>query len=597
MNIYAKRISSLQKLMKQENLNAYIVPTADPHFNEYLPECFNDRVFISGFTGSAGTLVVLAKSAHLFTDGRYWIQAEKELLGSNIVLEKQSLQHNFISFLSKVLENEACIGVNDRILSMSFNKELKKQCKKGKFELKYLDLSSKIISPRPPLPQKEIFEQKIAYQGARVVQKLRKIRAKMQESKANYHFISSLDDIAYITNLRGLDIDFNPVFLSFLLIDQSKASLFVAKDKLSTRLINKLELQGFTVYKYEEVDQILAQIEGESILLDPQKTSVHFANLLKSKNNKLIKATNPSTLLKACKNSKEIKNIKNAMKADAIALCHFFAWLEKAIKREPKLNELDIDARLSAFRARHPLYICNSFSTIAGFNANSALPHYRATKNNYSYISKNGLLLIDAGAQYQNGTTDLTRIAPIGRVSSAQKKDYTLVLKSLIALSTATFPKNIALPLLDSLARVNLWDFNLDYMHGTGHGVGYFLNVHEAPVGISYFSKLKTHNKAKEGMISSIEPGIYRKNKWGIRLENLVVIVESEKKEREFGEFLRFETLSLCPFESLLIDFSMLNEKEKTWLSQYHQKIFKTVSPYLEGSSLNWLKKKIKKFI
>ncbi len=593
-NVYASRVKALQELMKAANLNAFVVLTADIHFSEYLPECFAHRAFVSGFTGSAGTLVVLENAAYLFTDGRYWLQAQGELKGSGIVLEKQSREHSFVNFLSKTLMKGVCVGINPEHLSISAAKELKKAFKNKKIKLKFKDLVSEIFTPRPPLPSAEIFAHKASFCGASVAEKLREIRAKMSEKKASHHFISTLDDIAYITNLRGLELPFTPVFLSFLLIDKHSATLFVNSRKVPPRLALRLKKQGVNLKNYESVWQILGTLKNAKVLVEPSKTSVFAAKVLKKNKNKLIKAPNPSTLMKACKNLKEIKHIKNAMIADGVALCEFFAHFESAVKRGERLSELDIDAKLTALRAKAPLYLCNSFATIAGFNANSALPHYQAMPQKFSQIQGSGLLLIDSGAQYQNGTTDITRVLGVGRVSKEQKRDYTLVLKALITLSRAVFPVNTALPLLDSLARANLWAHGLEYMHGTGHGVGYFLGVHEAPVSISHFSALNAQNKAREGMISSIEPGIYREGKWGVRLENLAVLTKANTKERGFGEFLRFETLTLCPFERSLIDFALLDSAEKSWLASYHKKVFRALAPHLKGTALSWLKRKTK---
>ena len=591
-NVYASRVKALQRLMKRASLNAFIVPTADIHFDEYLPKCFAHRAFMSGFTGSAGTLVVFENSAHLFTDGRYWLQAQSELQGAEIMLEKQTPTHTYAEFLAQKLKKGAFVGINSRHLSINSAKELEKAFEKKQIQLKFEDLLSELLPPCP-LPKAQIFEQKSTYAGLNVALKLNEIRAKMSELNATHHFISTLDDIAYITNLRGFDIAYNPVFLSFLLISKHSATLFVDCAKVPKHLALKLKKQGIILSEYENFKQNLSELKNAKVLLDDKSTSVFVANLLAKNQNELIKSPNPSLLMKACKNSKEIKHIKNAMVADGVAMCEFLASLESAIKRGERLNELDIDTKLTAFRAKNPLYICISFATIAGFGANSALPHYGATPEKFSEIQGKGLLLIDSGGHYQNGTTDITRVIGVGRVSSACKRDYTLVLKALISLSCATFPKNIALPLLDSLARANLWECGLEYMHGTGHGVGYFLSVHQAPVAISHFSALNADNKAKAGMISSVEPGIYREGKWGVRLENLVAIVNATTKERGFGEFLRFETLTLCPFERHLIDFSLLDDKEKSWLDGYHKRVFRLLAPHLSTKALKWLEKKL----
>lgn len=601
-NVFAGRVESLQRLMKSHNLRAFIVPSNDIHNNEYLPECFKDRAFMSGFSGSAGTLVVCEKSAHLFTDGRYKIQAKIELKGSGIALEKDA---DYARFLQDALKNGALkkgdsIGVNPKALSINAHKTLKKSLKGVKICL--VDLVSEIWN-RPPLPSEAIFAQDKRFVGASVGDKLKAIRAKMAELGAEWHFISALDDIAWITNLRGSDVAHNPVFMAFMLISQSDSTLFV-RHKIDKKIAQNLAKFGIKIEKYERVESLLRNIKGVKILLDAQKTSVYIAKIFKSEGNKIIRATNPSVLLKAQKNAREIKHIKEAMISDGTALCEFFAWLEKVLEsrldsanhdssdKKAILTELDIDTQITAFRAQNPLYICNSFATIAGFNANGALPHYRASAEHFSEIKDDGLLLIDSGAQYQNGTTDITRVVGVGRVSDAQKRDYTRTLKALIALTAAIFPANTALPLLDSIARMPLWVEGIEYMHGTGHGVGYFLNVHEAPVAISRFAPQNSQNSARVGVISSIEPGIYREGKWGIRLENLVAITKAQTAEDDFGEFLRFETLTLCPFERDLINFDLLDSAEKAWLEAYHKKVFKALAPRLKGGALAWLRRK-----
>lgn len=615
-NIFAKRIKSLQKLMRAQNLRAFIVPSNDIHSNEYLPECFKDRAFMSGFSGSSGTLVVCENSAHLFTDGRYKIQAKNELKGSKIALEKDA---DFVAFLQTMLQNGALkkgdlVGVNPNAISINAHNALKKALKGVKISL--IDLVSEIWE-HPPLPKEPIFAHNVRFVEESTDKKLEAIRAEMKSLGAKVHFISALDDIAWITNLRGSDVEHNPVFMAFLLISQSDSTLFV-RHKIDKKSSQNLAKFGIKIAKYESVESHLREIKGEKILLDAQKTSIYIAKILKKGGNKIIRATNPSVLLKARKNAREMGYIKDAMIADGVALCEFFAWFEgqnaldsanrgknSGVKstnqrrdssndftKSAILNEIDIDTQITAFRAKNRFFICNSFATIAGFNANGALPHYRASAEHCSEIKGDGLLLIDSGAQYQNGTTDITRVVGVGRVSKAQKRDYTRVLKALIALSTAIFPKNLALPLLDSLARADLWREGIEYMHGTGHGVGYFLNVHESPIAISRFAPQNTENSAREGVITSIEPGIYREGKWGIRLENLVAISKAKTAEVDFGEFLCFETLTLCPFEADLIDFALLNSAEKAWLEAYHKKVFKALAPHLKGNALAWLKRK-----
>ncbi len=583
MNIYKQRISLLQKLMCENKIDFYLVLSTDPYLSEYLSEHYQTRAFLSGFTGSAGTLVITQKKAFLFTDGRYYLQAKKELLGSKIELEKQDL----LKWLKQNLSKNSTLASDFALLPLSLKKELDKICK-----LLHKDFIPKIWLQRPPLPKAQIYEHEAKFCSHTRKEKIRLVREKMNEVSADFHLISSLDDIAWITNLRGSDIEFNPVFLSYLLIFKDKIFLFVDKDKIKLKLQNKLEKEGILLKNPKEFKTELKKLKNANLLLESSKTTALVLKIL-HKSAKIIDKINPSTLLKACKTPKEIAHIKEAMIEDGIALCSFFAYFEEALKQKIKLSEADIDTKLTEFRAKNALFVSNSFATIAGFNKNGAFIHYKADEKKSTKIAGNGLLLIDSGAQYKNGTTDITRVLGVGKVSKEQKRDYTLVLKAHINLASAIFPQELSMSLLDSLARAPLWSENLDYAHGTGHGVGYFLNVHEAPQSISLFRTKNAHNNAKEGMLTSIEPGIYRKNLWGVRLENLALNVKVKSKS-EFGEFLRFEILSLCPFEPKCIDKKMLNPKEKAWLNNYHQKVFEKLAPRLDKKTLKWLKEKTK---
>ena len=580
MNIHKQRVEALRELMKKNKFDAFIVLSADSHLSEYLPEHFKTRVFMSGFKGSVGTLLISQKDAFLFVDGRYFLQAQKELNGSTISLQKQ----DFLSFMKENFNNTHKIGTDFSVLSYELYKNLKEFV-----NLSDKDLVSKLWQDRPALPDAEIYEHENKYCFNTRDKKLELIREKMLSLNAQAHLISSLDDIAWITNLRGSDVSFNPVFLSHLLILKNEALLFVNESKIPNKLKAKLEKDGFCLCAYESLQKHLKTLKNTTLLLESTKIATSFVlNLDKSV--KLIEQINPSTFLKSCKSPKEIKFIQDAMIEDGVALCKFFAWLEEAIKNE-KISELDIDTKLTEFRKQSPLYISNSFATIAGFDKNAALPHYRASKESFSYLKKDGLLLLDSGAQYQNGTTDITRVVPLGKVNKEQILDYTLVLKANIAMSSLIFPKNVPMPLLDSVARTPLWALGLDYMHGTGHGVGYFLNVHEGPQVLSYFAPVLEKTRAKEGMITSIEPGLYRAGKWGIRLENLVA--NANVKKSEFGEFLGFKILTLCPFEPNFIDLSLLDEKEKTWLKTYNKEVFEKLAPNLKDKkALAWLEKR-----
>lgn len=592
MNEYALRIKAFQKELKKAGLDAYIVLSSDPHSSEYLPEYWKDRVFLSGFKGSVGTLIITQSKAHLFVDGRYILQAQNELKGTDIDLSFQNTAQFYTSWLSKQLSQNAKVGINTRVLSLSIKKTIKKTLKTKNIILKHSNIVDRIYINRPSLPSEKIYEHKSIFCGLSRVEKLKLIRERMNALNATHHLICSLDDIAWISNLRGSDVNYNPVFLSFLLISKNEAYLFVESSKINSELKNALARDGINIKEYEEIDKYLSSLKKASVLIDPSKANVYLINLFK-KDCKIIKDINPSTLLKSTKTLKETRLLKQAMIEDGVALCEFFSWLNEAIKQNLNINELDIDSKLREFRAKRKLYIGNSFNTIAGFNANGALPHYSATKISFSEIKGDGLLLIDSGGQYQNGTTDITRVASIRKVTKEQKRDYTLVLKALIAMSEALFPEDISPTTIDSIARANLWREQIDYKHGTGHGVGYFLNVHEGPQVLSIYGINSKYNMLKPQMILSIEPGIYKEGKWGVRLENLVM-VHKPKQRGEFGVFLGFETLTLCPFELKCIDTSMLNEDEKKWLNNYHKLVFKSLSPHLKGKALTWLKQNTK---
>lgn len=593
MNLYQQKIAQLRDLMKKNHIDAYLILSSDPHLNEYLPDFYQNKTFISGFKGSAGTLIFTHKKAFLWTDGRYWLQAEKELKGSSIELQKQDHTNTFLNWLKENLKNNEILGTDFSLLSLNLFENLQTNCQA---RLKHIDLISPLWQDRPNLPKSKIYEHKIKYCGYSRQEKIKQIREKMQDLNAQNHLISSLDDIAWITNLRGSDIEYNPVFLSYLLIGQKTILLFIDQNKIDSKLEKKLNQDGIYIKNYCEIYQEIQKLRDTNLLIEPTKTTALLIQYL-HKSVKIIKEINPSTYLKSIKTQKEIKHIENAMIEDGVALCRFFTWLEENIKKNKHISELDIDLKITEFRAKSPYYISNSFATIAGFNANGACVHYKVTKKNFSYIKDNGLLLIDSGAQYENGTTDITRVVAIGKVSKEQIYDYTLVLKAHIAISSTIFPKDIPMPLLDAISRAPLWKNQLDYMHGTGHGVGYFLNVHEGPQTLSYFAPVLEKTKAKEGMLTSIEPGIYKKDKWGIRLENLVLNTKVKNpKNKDYGEFLYFKPLTLCPFELKCINKTLLNKDEKSWLNAYHKKVYNKLSIKLknEPKVLKWLKNKTK---
>lgn len=591
MNIFAKRVGKLREVMQEKGLDAYLVVSADPHLSEYLSDYYKVKDYLSGFQGSVGTLVFTQKEAYLWVDGRYWLQAQKQLEGSGIALQKQNKDNTFQNWLKRNLKQGQILGSDFAVLNLALKQELENFCM-----LKHCDLIALMWSDRPSLPKAQIYAHEKAYCALSAKEKIALIRQKMCELGAENHLISSLDDIAYLTNLRGADVEYNPVFLSHLLIKQNETLLFVDEGKISSALKEELENEGILIYAYESVIEELKRLENTTLLIEPAKMTALLVEALNF-SVKLVEEINPSTHLKAVKGAREISHIEDAMVEDGVALCRFFAWLEEALEQKQKINEVDIDTRITEFRAKSPFYISNSFATIAAFKGNGAFPHYKAERQNCLDIEGDGFLLIDSGGQYKNGTTDITRVVPVGVLCEEQIHDYTLVLKAHIAISRAIFPKNIAMPLLDAIARQPLWEEQLDYIHGTGHGVGYFLNVHEGPQVLSYFAPVLEKTRAKEGMLSSIEPGIYKAGKWGVRLENLVVNTKVENpKNSAYGEFLYFKPVTLCPFELSCIDVKLLDEKEKRWLNAYHQKVRDKLASRLkdEPKALKWLEVRTK---
>ena len=579
MEIYKKRLGLLRKNMRENHLDVCVILNSDPHLNEYLPEHYQAIKWLCGFDGSAGTLVVTHDYAGLWTDGRYFEQALRQL-PSDVVLEKQSATQNYKRQLANF---SGKIGIDFAILPFAAYKELCALLNPA--SLVDCDCVGNIWKERPKRAANAIYAHNLDISRA---QKLRDVRAKMRQMGAEWHFISSLDDIAWITNLRGSDILYNPVFSAFLLISANKAQLFLHRHSLLESLQKELHNDGFSLFPYKNAQKELAKLKKRRVLVD--RITTRTARILQQNGNKLREELAPSTLQKACKSEAVVARIQDAMIRDGIALCRFFAWLEGALLGEI-LDECDIDTHLTAFRAEMEHYVGNSFATIAGFGANGALPHYQAKRGACAKLLGDNLLLLDSGAQYLDGTTDITRVVPVGNPSEAQKRDYTLVLQAHIAIAQARFPDKIAMPLLDSIARAPLWQHGLDYAHGTGHGVGYFLNVHEGPQSLSLNAPISPRTRVHAGMVTSIEPGIYREGQWGVRLENLVVA-----KASAHAGFLEFVPLTLCPFEPRLIVRTMLTEAQKEWLDSYHARVWELLAPHLSGDVREWLAKRVEKF-
>ncbi|KWB82254.1 peptidase M24 [Burkholderia ubonensis] len=584
------RLALLRGAMARENLAAYLVPSADPHLSEYLPERWQARRWLSGFTGSVGTLVVTADFAGLWVDSRYWVQADAELAGSGVQLMKmtggqQSAPH--VDWLAQNVPSGATVGVDGAVLGMAAARALSAALSARGIALRTdLDLLDAIWPERPGLPDDAVFEHAAPQADTTRASKLADVRRAMRAQGAQWHFVSTLDDLAWLFNLRGADVSFNPVFVAHALIGTERATLFVADGKVSLALAASLAQDGVDVRAYDAARAALAALpDGATLLIDPRRVTYGTLEAVPA-GVKLVEAVNPSTFAKSRKTSAEIEHVRVTMEHDGAALAEFFAWFEQAVNRDT-ITELTIDERLTAARARRPGYVSRSFATIAGFNANGAMPHYRATPESHATIAGDGLLLIDSGGQYVSGTTDITRVVPVGMVGDLQRRDFTIVLKSMMALSRARFPRGIRSPMLDAIARAPMWAAGLDYGHGTGHGVGYFLNVHEGPQVISHYAPAEPYTAMEEGMITSIEPGLYRPGKWGVRIENLVV--NRAAGQTEFGDFLAFETLTLCPIDTRCVLVEMLHEEERAWLNAYHATVRERVGRHVSGDAKAWL--------
>ena len=583
-----QRLARIRQLMREEGIHALLVPSADPHLSEYLPGYWQGRQWLSGFHGSVGTLIVTLDFAGVWADSRYWEQATKELEGSGIELVKLVPgQPGPLDWLGEQTPEGGVVAVDGAVMAVASARTLSSKLESRGARLRTdIDLLHKVWTDRPALPNQPVYAHLPPQATVSRVEKLAKLRESLRERGADWHFIATLDDIAWLFNLRGADVSFNPVFVSFALIGQQQATLFVALDKVDAALRATLEQDGVTLRDYSEAVVALREVpSGASLQIDPARVTV---GLLGNLDNgvKLVEGLNPTTLAKSRKTPADAEHIRQAMEQDGAALCEFFAWLESAWGRE-RITELTIDEHLTAARMRRPDFVSLSFNTIAAFNANGAMPHYHATEEAHAVIEGDGLLLIDSGGQYLGGTTDITRMVPVGTPTPEQKRDCTRVLKGVIALSRAKFPRGILSPLLDAIARAPIWAEQVDYGHGTGHGVGYFLNVHEGPQVIAYQAAAAPQTAMQPGMITSIEPGTYRPGRWGVRIENLVL--NREAGSSEFGEFLSFETLTLCPIDTRCLEPSLLTQDEKDWFNAYHAEVQRRLSPLLEGDALQWL--------
>jgi len=590
-NPIPRRLAALRAAMQQHRVTAVLIPTADPHLSEYLPEHWQARAWLSGFDGSAGTLIVTQEHAGLWTDSRYFSQAEQQLDGSGVQLMKLRVPHaaEHLEWLQQHLHDGEVLAIAGDSLALTTQRQIERRLSESGATLRTdLDLPGEVWADRPALPQAPVVEHDPSYVSISRADKLSRLRNAMRKLGATHHLLSSLDDIAWLTNLRGRDVECNPVFLAHLLVEtRGRATLFVHRAKLSDALVAALAADGIEIVDYASISSTLNELgAADTLLLDGGRIVDAIGASIPPVVHR-IEAANPSTAFKARKDAAELDHIREVMRCDGAALVCAFRRLEQRLAAGMSMTELDVDTLLVEERSKQPGYQGESFATIAGYEANGALPHYRATPQAHSTLQGKGLLLIDSGGQYLGGTTDITRVLALGPTSGEQRRDATLVMKGMIALSRARFPKGASGPQLDALARAPLWASGMDYGHGTGHGVGYFLNVHEGPHGIRPPVAGGAMVPLEPGMISSIEPGLYKPGRHGIRHENLAVVMEAE--QTEFGEFYAFETLTLCPFDRRALEIGLLNPEERAWLDDYHAAVRAALSPLLEDADLEWL--------
>ncbi|KPN94537.1 aminopeptidase P family protein [Lysinibacillus sp. ZYM-1] len=586
MNI-RDRVEKLRQLMKENQMDAYIIPSFDAHQSEYVAEHWKCRQWISGFTGSAGTVVITLEDAGLWTDGRYYIQAEKQLEDSGIRLFRMMDPGVpfYSEWLTDVLKEESIVGFDGNVFSINMVKKMEKDLKAKRIELKMnQDLIGDLWKDRPEIPKGPMFTHEVKYAGKSRVEKLNEVREEMKNKGANYYILTSLDDIAWLLNIRGNDVPNNPIVIANVIVAEHKCYLFIDSCKVPHLVKLELEAEGIELKANHEIQTFLENLSGgDAIILDTNKTNINLYNAINS-NTKKIESPNITTNLKAIKNEVEIKNLKWCEIKDGLAMVKFIKWLKSAVDKE-EITEITAEERLEDFRRGQEGFVGPSFDTIAGYKEHAAMMHYKANKYNQFTLKNEGLFLIDSGGQYYDGTTDITRTIVLGKLTDEQKRDFTLVLKGFIALSSVKYLYGATGSNLDVLARQPIWQYGMDYKCGTGHGVGFFLNVHEGPQSIRNDNNNVILEKS---MIITNEPGIYLEGKYGIRIENMMLVVEDEKTE--FGQFMKFEAITYCPIDLAGINKEMLTESEMKWLNNYHQEVYTKLVPYLNEEERVWLR-------
>ncbi|MFY9514702.1 MAG: aminopeptidase P family protein [Dysgonamonadaceae bacterium] len=591
-NQISERLSALRKFMETRHLDAFIVPSTDPHLSEYPPKRWECRKWITGFTGSAGTAVITMKQAGVWTDSRYFLQAAQQLEGTGFDLFKMGMPEtpDMIDWIVEQVGNGGKVGIDGMVYATSEAKALKNKLESKGIELETrFDPFEEIWKDRPEIPQNKIFTLPEEITGESTKNKIERIVEEIEKAGAEGIVIATLDAVAWTFNIRGNDVEYNPVAVAYGYVSKNESVLFIDPDKLTPPIASELQSQGVKTANYNHIFDYIEELpEKTTICVTESKINYTLYQHLSARC-KVIDLPSPIDLMKSMKNETELNGFRQAMVKDGVALTRFYIWLEKAVPTGT-VTEMTIAEKLREFRSQQEQYMGESFGTIAGYAAHGAIVHYSATPESNSIIEPRGLLLIDSGAQFMHGTTDITRTVALGEIAPQMKSDYTKGLKGHIALATAIYPEGTRGSQLDILAHKPLWDDCETYWHGTGHGIGHFLNVHEGPQNI------RTEENPiplKQGMVTSNEPGIYRTDQYGIRIENLVVTQEYKKTE-DFGTFYHFETLTLCPIDTKPIETDMLTEKEKLWLNNYHQMVYDKLQHHLNEEEKAWLKEKTK---
>ena len=584
-----ERVERLRSWMKENGISAFVFPSSDPHNSEYVAEHWKSREWISGFSGSAGTAVVTLEHAALWTDSRYFIAAEKELKGTDFQLIKLRVEGtpSVSEWLVRELSNyqKAVVGVDGNVNSFTEVSSMERElASKGNITVRTdADPMAELWTDRPVIPDNKVSLHPLEYSGESTSSKISRIRKQLADSGADGLLVTALDEIAWVLNLRGSDVHCNPVFVSYLLISPEKVVLYINNVKLLAEVKDYLTSEQIAVDAYEAVVDGLRSYEGKSLLVDMSSTNYSLATAVPTE--KLCEGVSPIASMKAIKNEAEQEGFRVAMLRDGVAVVKFLAWLKPAVEAGGQ-TEISLDERLTALRAEQPKFKGISFDTIVGYEAHGAIVHYEATPETDIPIEPHGLVLIDSGAQYLDGTTDITRTIALGEITEEQRRVYTLVLKGHIQLDMCRFPAGACGSQLDAIARVPMWREGYNYMHGTGHGVGSYLNVHEGPHQIRMEWRPAP---LQAGMTVTNEPGIYLEGKFGVRIENTLLIVPAETTP--FGDFLKFETLTLAPIDTTPIVFEMLSEEEREWLNNYHHRVYESLKPYLTAVEQEWLRK------